>query len=469
MVGQKANGGTLAGTVEKLARIILAAPAPSPAATKQAKLLLLDAIGCGLLGAQEAVSQAVVKTCAQPGECLVFGRGQKASLLDAVLMNGVSVRALDFNDYLVNIVDGEPETGGHPSDNIPVALSVGCVYGRSGAEILASIVRGYELYARLQAMMDRDGAWDNVSVSGIVAPAMAGILIGLDQTQMAHALALGLSRGATPSIVKREKLSSAKTFANALIAQAGVQAALLAEVGITGPLSILDDALGLRHLFARYDPVRLTHPFPDDGAIMQARIKMYPCVNTGQGVVKAALKLHAQLTDGPFSLPRVELVMPDYRIIARQQADPHRSRPTTRETADHSFPFLAAVALIDGAFGLPQFENDRWRDARVLSLMEKIEMRRDSGMNGREPYPFACTIRATGQDGRTYVAESAGPMKHLSSEFGDTASIDKFHRILEPILPQANRTAIVDAVMEFDQCPSTSALDTAISKGRIVL
>lgn len=467
-MGQRANGGTLAGTVEKLARTILTAPPPSAPAVKKAKLLLLDAIGCGLLGAHEAVSLAVARTCTSDGECLLFGHGRKAPLLDAVLMNGVSVRALDFNDYLVNIVDSEPETGGHPSDNIPVALSVGSVYGRSGVEILAAIVRGYELYARLQAMMDRDGPWDNVSVSGIVAPAIAGILIGLDETQMAHALALGLSRAAMPAIVRREKLSSAKTLANAPIAQAGVQSALLAEAGVTGPLSILDDALGLRHLFARYDPARLTHPMPNDGAIMQARIKMYPCVNTGQGVVAAALSLHAQLTDGPFSLSRIELVMPDYRIIARQQTDPHRRRPTTRETADHSFPFLAAVSLIDGAFGLRQFENDRWRDARVLSLMEKIEMQRDSGMNGREPYPFPCTISAAGRNGRNYIAESAGPMKPSPSELCDAASIGKFHRTLEPILPQASRAAIVDAVMEFDQCPSTSKLDTAIAKGRIV-
>jgi 2-methylcitrate dehydratase len=296
---------------------------------------------------------------------------------------------------------------------------------------------------------------------------MAGILIGVDETQTAHALALGLSRAAMPAIVRREKLSSEKTLANALIAQAGSQAALLAEAGVTGPLSILDDALGLRHLFARYDPVRLTQPMPDDGAIMQARIKTYPCVNTGQDVVEAALRLHAQLTDGPFSLSQIELVMPDYRIIARQQADPHRSRPTARETADHSFPFLAAVSLIDGAFGLGQFENNRWRDARVLSLMEKIEMRRDSGMNGQGPYLFPCTIRATGRDGRKYMAECAGPMKPSLSELGDTASIGKFHRILEPILPQASRVAIVDAVMEFDQCPSTFELDTAIVKGEI--
>ena len=454
--------------IERLARVILAAPPPSPAATKQAKLLLLDAIGCSLLGADKAVSLAVARTCTQPGECLAFGHGRNASLLDALLMNGVSIRALDFNDYLVNIVDSEPETGGHPSDNISVALSVGSAYGRSGAEILASIVRGYELYARLQAMMDRDGPWDNVSVSGIVAPAMAGILIGLDETQMAHALALGLSRAAMPAIVRREKLSSVKTLANALIAQAGIQAALLAQAGVTGPLSILDDDLGLRHLFAHYDPGRLTQPMPDQGAIMQARIKLFPCVNTGQGVVEAALRLYAQLPDGPFSLSQIELIMPDYRIIARQQTDPHRSRPTTRETADHSFPFLAAVSLIDGAFGLPQFENERWRDARVLSLMEKIEMRRDSGMNSREAYPFPCKIRATGQDGRTYIAESAQPLKPSSFEPSDTNSIDKFHRILEPILPQARRAAIVDAVMEFDQCPSTSALDTAIAKGRIV-
>jgi 2-methylcitrate dehydratase len=459
---------SLDGTIAGLARAIRAAPPPSQAAIRRAKVLLLDAIGCGLIGARAAVSRAAAKTSARSGACLVLGGGRTAALLDAVLTNGVCIRALDFNDYFVNIEGGEPETGGHPSDNIPTALAVGSVYGRSGAQILAAIVTGYELYARLQTMMDREGPWDSVCVSGIAAPAIAGCLIGLDEETMSHALALGLSRAAMPAIVRREKLSAAKTIANALIAQSGVQAALLAEAGITGPLSILDSTLGLGHVFANYDPTLLAQPLSSEGAIMRAHVKAYPCVNTGQGVVAAALALRAKLKDGLDAVSHIELIMPDYRIIARQQNDPSRSRPTTREAADHSFPFLAAVSLIDGAFGLAQFENERWRDPRVAALVEKIGMRRAVPRQDAQSYPFPCAIRAAGRNGTQYGVEATAPSEFSPSGLSESAVIGKFHGLLESILPRTAREAIVDAVVEFDQCPSAERLNTAIAKGETV-
>jgi 2-methylcitrate dehydratase len=467
MVPHSTDEDALSGAVAKLARAMLKAPPPSSLAMHRAKLLLLDAIGCGLIGARELVSLAVAKTCTRPGECLSFVQGRNTAILDAVLTNGVCIRALDFNDYLVTFAGGEPETGGHPSDNIPVALAAGSAAGRTGAEILASLVTGYELYARLQVMMDREGPWDNVCASGIVAPAIAGTLIGLDEAKMAHALALGLSRAATPAIVRRENLSAAKTLTNALIAQAGVQAALLAQTGVTGPLAILDSAAGLRHLFARYDPALLTQALPAEGAIMRAHMKAYPCVNTGQNVVAAALALRMQLRDDPATCSHIELIMPDYAILARQQNDPARNHPASREAADHSFPFLAAVSLIDGAFGLAQFENERWRDLRVTALMEKFAMRRDPNMKGSEAHPFPCRIEATDKEGRRYTAESPQPGAPFSTALSEASAIGKFHSNLAALIPRPIRDEIVDAAMEFDQCPSAEKLNTAIARGAI--
>ena len=181
-------------------------------------------------------------------------------------------------------------SAGHPSDNIPVALAAGSARHRSGREILAAIAMGYELYARLQHAMDRAGPWDGVTASGLVAPAIAGRLMSLSEGELAHALALGAARAATPSIVRSGDISAAKSLANALVAQSGVQAAMLAEQGATGPLAILDDARGLRDLFGRAPLSSLYAPFSSDGAIMQAHVKAYPCINTGQSAVAAAIE-----------------------------------------------------------------------------------------------------------------------------------------------------------------------------------
>jgi len=456
------------GTVQALARVVLEAngAAFAPANMRHAQLLLLDTIGCGIAGAREEVAQAVADVALSSGgaaECVLLGRREKTAILNAVLANGVAVRVLDLNDYLIGESKGEPETGGHPSDLIPVALAIGAARKCSGAAILESIVVGYELYARLQQIMDRSGAWDGVSVSGLVAPAMAGRLMGLDQSRLAHAISLGAARSATPSIVRRGDISAAKSFANAAVAQAGVQAALLAERGITGPLAILDDPEGLRDLFANGDLEPLTAPISEKSAVGRAHVKTYPCINTGQSAVAAALKLHAMLNGEVDKLSRIEIIMADYRVVKRHQEDPGRIHPQSREAADHSFPFLVAVTMIDGALGSAQFENERWHDPKVIALMSRIVMSRDAKWNARAPGAYPCAVRAHELAGRELVAEVLYPPGFSQSGLDEAAVAEKFHAVAAPILGSAARERIVDAVMEFDHSPSTATLDAATS------
>jgi 2-methylcitrate dehydratase len=370
---------------------------------------------------------------------------------------------LDLNDYLIGESHAEPETAGHPSDNVPVALAIGGTRGRAGRDILAAIAIGYELYARLQQALDRAPGWDGVTASGVVVPAIAGRLMELSQQQLAHALALGASRAATPSIVRGGAISAAKSLANAMVAQSGVQAALLAEQGATGPLTILDDARGLRGVLVRAKPSSLCAPFPPDGAIMRAHVKAYPCVNTGQSAVAAALKLHELIGGNAAALSRIEITMADYKVTKRHQDDPARRDPLSREAADHSFPFVVAVALLDGRFGAEQFDNERWRDDSVRALMSRIVMRRDALWNARAPGSYPCAIVATDGHGRQHRVEVDYPPGYSRSGLDEAIVVDKFHAVTDRVLGPNARATIVDSVMEFDHCPSPDKLNAAIA------
>src|SRR5262245_21879079 len=225
------------GVVEQLAAWVLAARAHdlSQAAVRQAKLLLLDTVGCGFAALNEHSARAlleVVETSGAARECPAIGQTRRTSAPNAALANGALVRILDFNDY-VNARGGD--LGGHPSDNIPVALAAGELSGASGREVIAAVVLGYEIFGRCKELMERDSAWDGVTVSGLAPPAMAGRLMGLDRGRLAHAIALSAARAATSTAVRFGDISAAKSIANALVAQNGVQAGLLAERGITGP------------------------------------------------------------------------------------------------------------------------------------------------------------------------------------------------------------------------------------------
>jgi 2-methylcitrate dehydratase PrpD len=109
------------GAVEALAdwALSIRADAIPDATLHQAKLLLLDTIGCGYAALDEESSRAVIATMAETGgapQCTVIGSETKTSAPSAVLLNGALVRILDLNDY-VNTKAGQ--IGGHPSDNIP--------------------------------------------------------------------------------------------------------------------------------------------------------------------------------------------------------------------------------------------------------------------------------------------------------------------------------------------------------------
>ena len=177
----------------------------------------------------------------------------------------------------------------------------------------------------------------------------------LDRGQLAHAIALSAARAPTPVAVREGGISAAKSIANALIAQNGMQATLLARHGVTGPLDLFEAERGLRPVFprgrrGRRFSTRRCRPIASSCA---ARIKAYPCFAGGQSAVAAGIALHRLVGGDIDRLATIRVALADLPIVRRQLADPGRIEPRSREAADHSLHFLIAVALIDGTFGLP--------------------------------------------------------------------------------------------------------------------
>jgi 2-methylcitrate dehydratase len=461
------------GTIEGLARWVLAPRTDDipQAALTQGKLLLLDTIGCGYAALAEESARAVLATLADLGGapcCSVIGATSKTSAPNAVLVNGALVRILDLNDYVNN---RKGEIGGHPSDNIPVALAAGEMCGSRGRDLIAAIVIGYEIFGRAKDLIERDSGWDGVTISGLVAPAIAGRLMGLDAPRLAHALALSGARAPTPLAVRHGAISAAKSFANALVAQNGMQAALLARHGVTGPLDLMESPYGLRPVFSNTAALAaLMSPLPADSTIMRANIKVYPCLATGQAVVAAALALNRQVKsrlDGDLSrLKHIRVAMADMPFLRRQKDDPGRIDPRSREAADHSFNFLAAVALLDGEFGLAQFDNERWNDPRVRAVMARLEVAVDAQLNARSPGSFPCRIEASCDDGSALAADVPDPPGFSRHGLDADAVTNKFNAVTAAHLDSGSRTRIVEAVMALDRSPSCADLTQALASAR---
>jgi 2-methylcitrate dehydratase len=433
-------------------------------ALRQSRLLVLDTIGCAIAGTRSDVAAAVLDFVLDSGgapQCTIIGSHRKTALTNAVLVNGVKVRCLDLNDVIFIQKEGKLSVGGHPSDNIPVALSTGEMMERTLEDVLAAVVVGYEMFIRLHDVMQFSSLWDGTSSSGLVAAAMAGRLLGLDTKRQANALALAAARCATPKVVRWGALSSVKNLANALVAQSGVQAALLAARDLTGPMEVLDHQGGLRQLF---DPElgfeQLWADPPATLQIMSANIKTFPCIGTAQTLVPAALALAPKLQGRHKQIRRVEVIMAHLPMIVNQQAEITRRQPRTREDADHSFTFLPVVALLDGAFTERQFANKRWLQPEMQALIAKVELKTSSEIGGRAPGSMPARLEVELGSGERLVSECLYAPGHSFPERGldRDITIRKFNDVTDGLLAAGAADELISLILDGAATQSVSAL-----------
>lgn len=420
------------------------------AALDKARMLVLDSIGCALGAMDEETPRSALATVRALGgapECTVIGTDLRTSAALATLANGILVRALDLNDLGLGAAGAS-----HPSDNIPVAFAIGERENRSAREVLAAIVMGYEVYGRVHDLMRVDCAWDNVSASGPVAAAMAGRLLGLPAEKLSHALALAMSHCHTLGIVRFGQLSAAKAMANSMVAHSSVMATLLAAHGATGPQSVFEGPAGmLQASLDKGEPSGLVAPLDiDDLRIMRVNLKSYPCLGSGQAAVAAAIEARRAIGDPLAQIERIAIRMADTPFVRSQVNDPERDNPHSRETADHSFLYLVAVALLDGELTPAQFGEGRWFDPAVRSLMSRTTVRNDPALDVHTPAAFPCAMEVRLKDGNTLAIDMPYPPGNIRNPLGWPGVEAKFHRYAAGVLSGARRDAVVSAVKCMD-------------------
>src|SRR6266849_5015721 len=420
----------------------------SPRTVQEAKRHLIDSLGCAMGGYSSepaAIARRVSPAWSGAPSARLLGDGRPTTPEAAAFANSVMIRFLDANDTYI------ARGSGHPSDMLGAILAAAELQGASGKELLLATVAGYEVFGALADQISlRDRGWDQGVFVAPASVAGAGLLLGLSPEQMANALAIAVTANVATRQTRAGELAMWKGCATAVAAKAGLFAAQLAKAGMTGPTAAFEGRHGMWE--------QVTGPFelgPLGGgdrsfAIERTNFKFVATEYHAQAPVALALDLRKKV-----GVAEIEAV--DVRIYAMAHSEigsePAKWDPHTRETADHSLPYMLAVALTDGRVGPASFEPARYLDPALRPLMSRIRVLEHPEFTRRFPQALVSEVEIRTRAGERFVERAEYPKGHAKHPMTDADVVTKFRDLSAPVLRPAQADAALEALWQLDACP----------------
>ena len=424
----------------------------SPEAVHQVKRTLIDTLGCGA-GAFDSEPASIARRLASRVQgdppARILGTAQKTSTDLAAFANTVLVRYLDCNDTYA------ARGTGHPSDMIPAVLAVADGHRADGRAAITAIVVAYEAFCRLADTVPLKG-WDQGMFVAIGAACGAGKILGLDRVEVGNAISIAITSGVPLGVTRIGELSMWKGCATAAAVRTGVFSAWLAAEGMTGPGAAFEGRDGLwQHLgveapkWARFggrgEPFRITG----------TSFKAYPSVIHTQGPIGLVLQLRQQVAPDQIESVRVATYG---EAVRRTAAEAEKWDPATRETADHSIPYLVAAALADGGVTPATFAPTRIQDPALRPLIKKLEVVEEPEFTRRYPAESCTRIEVTTTDGRRVTTETSHPKGHNRNPLTDGEGEEKFRGLASGALRDKGCDRVLAAVRDLDKAPTLDGL-----------
>ena len=397
----------------------------SPEVVHQVKRTMIDSLGCavgGLSSEPAKIARELALSVSSDTPSRILGTEACSSPDLAAFANGVALRYLDCNDSYFS------PGGGHPSDMIPAALALAGPLESDGRSVITAVVLAYQVFCGLSdRVLVADLGWDQGIFSVIGAACAAGKLMGLDRERMGQAISLAAVPNVPLGVTRTGELSMWKGCATASASRAGVFAAQLAEKGMSGPSQPFE---GRRGLWAQAVG-RPVEPPDLEGSESSFRIldtifKSYPSQIHTQAPIGLALELRSQV-----DLADIESIQIWAYNVATSSAssEPEKWDPKTRETADHSIPYLVAAALRDGEVTPASFTDQRIRDPGIRTLIGKMAIHEDEEFTRRYPGEYNCKIEISLRSGKSVCAQTAYPKGHRLNPLDDFQVEAKFRSL----------------------------------------
>ena len=427
------------------------------ATIERVKVHTIDSIGCAIAAFDEKPVRICREVALASGEsgATVIGTRRRAVADLATFANCAAIRYLDLNDAYVGRVTG------HPSDDIAACLAVAEVEQASCAELITAIALAYEVNCRLiDAFGVPIGArgWD-VPVLSLPAVALAaGKLMKLSSDGLAQAVSLALNDHISMGQTRVQALSDWKGVADAEAGRNAVFAATLARAGLTGPAPVFEGRYGFFALVAGPADVDV-EAFGRRGVpfrINQCGLKAYPAHITAQTAIPAGIAL-AQDIGALDRIAAIEIgtTRRGYEIAG---SDQEKWTPDTRETADHSLPYIVARAMFDGAFDNDSYAPNKLHDPRILAFMRKITVKEDPTFATLTINVPPTRLTATLDDG-SRITRLVDSVPGFPGQPISRADVErKFRSNVGQRWPTEHTDAVLQALWALDRTDNLSAL-----------
>jgi 2-methylcitrate dehydratase len=424
------------------------------ATIERVKTLVIDTIGCGI-GAFDEPPVGICRhvALAAGGNSTIIGTDRRTTPDLASFANGAAFRYFDFNDTYTG------RFSVHPSDQIAPCFAVAEAEGASAKELIVAIVIAYEVTCRLVDTLDiATRGWDPPVMSLPAVALAAGKLMKLSPGQLTEAVNLAINDHIPLAQTRVQTLSEWKGFADAEAARNAVFAARLARGGMTGPSPIFEGQSGFFRQVSGAANID-TDSFGRQGVpfrILRCAIKPYPAVIYTQTAIVAGIEVAKEVG----SLDRIASIeiATTGRGYQRTGSEPEKWAPKTRETADHSLPYITARAMFDGDITHASFLPEMFGDPRILAFMQKIKVSEDPVLSARIGAAVPTRVTAILNDGQRISREVDYAPGFAERPMSRSEVERKFRGNIGKRWPAQRTDAVLEALWALDQTKDLSVL-----------
>jgi len=417
-----------------------------PEIWQRAKLLTLDAIGVAFAssGYDFALKARAALTAFGRGDTQVIGMPDKLALRDAVLLNGVLVHGLDYDDTYL------PGSVHLTASCVPAALGMAAHVGASGREFMLATLLGLEIGARLGRAGNggflRAGFHATGILGAFACSIVAGRLLKLDREQLAMAQGIALST-ASGTMQPIEDGAWTKRMHPGWAAAGGITSAMLAREGFIGPRAPYEGQFGLFPCFLGAHAPGANPSAVSDGLgtrweFVRSSIKLFPACHQTHAFMNAALKLGRAHAIDPQQVETIKTMVAEPAIPVICEPLASKRRPDSSYAAQFSLPYTIACCLTRGKFGLPDLEAASYTDPALRALAQKVSYEIDP--NPGFPKFRSGEVHVMMKNGATFqcreqiVPDDPAPAEAIIGKFMNNAQLrmtaDRAARIRDSIL-----------------------------------